>query len=74
MYFLIKGKFYEGTVKRVKGKLKIFFKTDSDYYNCNGFELPNYCCSRMKCRWKSFKEWKEDILNRRLKDVVIFPK
>jgi len=74
MEFLIRGKVYPAIVKRVEGKIKVFFNTDSEYYNYIGFDLPNFCCSRMKCRWKSLRDWKEDLLDQRFKNVLILPK
>ena len=74
MEFLIGSKVYFGIVKRVGGKLKIFFETHDNYYIENGFDLPDFCCSRMKCRWKSFRDWKLDLVNNRIKDPVICQK
>ena len=73
MEFLIQGQVYHAVIKRVKGKLKVFFETDDVYYKHNGFDLPYFCCKRMKCRWKILRTWKEDLVNQRLKNVVIFP-
>lgn len=74
MEFQIRGKVYPAIVKRVKvkGKLKlrVFFNTNDCYHSGNGFDLPNFCCSRIKCRWKSVRKWKEDLVDQRL----IFPK
>ncbi len=72
MEFIIKGKIYLGIVKRVKGKLKIFFKTDDNYRIQYGFDLPSFSCSRMDCRWKSFRDWKDDLVSGRLCDFVIY--
>lgn len=74
MEFFIRGKVYPAIIKRVKGKTKVFFNTDSDYYNRNGFDLPNYCCGRMKCRWKSLRDWKRNLVDQRLRSVAIIPK
>jgi hypothetical protein len=74
MQFLIGGKVYFGIVKRVRGKLKIFFDTYDSYYIVNGFDLPDFCCSRMKCKWKIFRDWKLDLVNNRIKDTVIYQK
>lgn len=73
MEFLIRGKVYPGIVKRVKGKLRVFFETDDVYHKNNGFDLPDFCCNRIKCRAKSFRSWKQDLVTNRLKSVVIFP-
>lgn len=74
MEFLIAGKVYFGIVKRVrvkgKFKLRVFFNTDDYYMSQNGFDLPNFCCGGMKCRWKSLREWKKNLVDQRL----IFPK
>lgn len=72
--FLISGKVYPAKVKKVKGKLKLFFITDDEFYNIHGFDLPNYCCKNVKHRWRSLRELKFDILNRKYTNAVILPK
>ncbi|MDR6698185.1 hypothetical protein J2W57_001553 [Chryseobacterium ginsenosidimutans] len=73
MQFFTKGKAYQGDLKRVKGKMKVFFKTNSPYYKQAVFDLPIYCCSNIRCRYKSLRKWKEDIVNRIYTDAVIIP-
>ncbi|VFB03342.1 Uncharacterised protein [Chryseobacterium taihuense] len=46
MEFFINGKVYQGNVRRIKGKMKVFFKTDDFYHSTFGFDLPNYCCKK----------------------------
>lgn len=72
--FFILGKVYPARVRRVKGKLKLFFSTDSEFHNIHGFDLPCYCCGNIKHRWRSLSQKKIDILNRKYSDAVIFPK
>lgn len=69
--FSIMGKVYPAKVKRVKGKLKVFFNTYDVYHKNHGFDLPNFCCNKIKCRWRSLKNWKEDLVTHRIKSVVI---
>lgn len=56
--FFILGKVYPARVRRVKGKLKLFFSTDSEFHNIHGFDLPCYCCGNIKHRWRSLSQKK----------------
>lgn len=62
MEFFINGKVYQGNIRRIKGKMKVFFKTDDFYHSTFGFDLPNYCCKKMECRWKILSTWKKILL------------
>lgn len=58
MLIKIEGKIYKMSVRRIKGELKLFFKTDDVVYNLRGFNFPHCRCSNRKHRlncWKIFK-------------------
>lgn len=69
--FFIMGKVYPARVIRVKGRLKLFFSTGSEFHNLYGFDLPCYCCGDIKHRWRSLSKLKLDILNRKRTDAII---
>lgn len=69
----IKGNIYLMRAKRINGKVKLFFKTDSHYYNSFGFDLPLYCCDNIQHKWKNWNNFKNDLFNKTYKDIELFP-
>ena len=65
---LISGEIYLVEVKRVMGKVKLFFKSDSMYYNSFGFDLPFYCCGSIAHKWRIWNSFKNDLYGGKYKE------
>lgn len=72
LQILIGNEIYLVEVKRVIGKVKLFFKTNSEYYNSIAFDLPIYCCENITHRWRIWNRFKNDLYSSKYKDVQLF--
>lgn len=60
-------------VKRVKGKLKLFFKTNQEDKNVYGFDFPHCGCNSRQHRLDCWKRFKEFLIKGHYSGVILFP-
>nr|WP_315026060.1 hypothetical protein [uncultured Chryseobacterium sp.] len=60
-------------VKRVKGLLKLFFKTDQEVYNVLGFDFPHCGCNNRQHLLNSWKRFKKFLIKGHYSGVKLLP-
>lgn len=73
MNIKIKGRSYQMMVRRVNGKLRLFFKTDSECYNVTGFDFPHCGCNNLQHRLECWKRFKNFLIKGHYSGIVLFP-
>ncbi|WP_278352950.1 hypothetical protein [Chryseobacterium gleum] len=73
LQILIGKEIYLVEVKKAKGKMKLFFKSDNMYHNSFGFDLPFFCCDNISHKWRIWNTFKNDLHSGKYKDVHLLP-
>lgn len=70
----INGRTYQMSVRRVDGKLKLFFKTNLECYNAKGFDFSHCRCSNRKHHLESWKKFKKFLIKGHYSGILqLFP-
>lgn len=73
MKVLLDGKVYQISIRKRRGIVKIFFKTDSEFWNNWGFEFTHCNCKNRQHRLEDWREFKRFIITGGYSGFKVFP-
>lgn len=73
MFIQVDGKFYQISIRRRNGEVRIFFKTDSELQNEFGFVFTHCNCKNRQHRLECWKKFKRFIAKGGYSGFKVFP-